>query len=307
MHQLDVKNAFLHGTLCRLNKSLYGLKHALRAWFSRFASYRMSIGFVEWKADISLFIYYHGTCTTFLLLYVDDIVLTASSDQLLHHIIQALQHEFSMTDMGQLHHFLGVSVARHRHGLHLSQRQYTLDILERAGLSDCKPCNTPVDTCSKLSAAGDPFPDPTHYWSIAGALQYLTFTHPDISFAVQQVCLYMHDPRLPHLAVVKRILRYLCGTLDYGLLLSRTSTAELVVYSDADWAGCSKTRRSTSGYGVFLGNNLISWSSKRQHTVSRVSAEAEYRAVAKSCRGLPVETTAYGTSQSFGASDPYLL
>ena len=148
-------------------------------------------------------------------------------------------------------------------------------------MADCKPCTTPVDTQAKVSSDdGPPVSDPTAFQSLAGALQYLTFTRPDIPYAVQQVCLHMHDPREPHLNAVKRILRYLRGTLDYGLLLRRSSAAELVVYTDADWAGCSDTHRSTSGYVVFLGDNLISWSSKRQPVVSRSSAEAEYRAVA---------------------------
>ena len=147
-------------------------------------------------------------------------------------------------------------------------------------MSACKPCSTPVDLHSKLSADGPPVADATQYRSLAGALQYLTFTRPDIAFAVQQTCLYMHDPREPHLAALKRILRYLQGTLSLGLTMRRSSPADLVVYMDADWAGYPDTRRSTSGYAVFLGDNLVSWSSKRQHTVSRSSAEAEYRAVA---------------------------
>jgi hypothetical protein len=101
--------------------------------------------------------------------------------------------------------------------------------------------------------------DPTAYRSLAGALQYLTFTRPDITYAVQQICLHMHDPREPHLIALKRLLRYLRGTIDYGLLIHRSSSAELVVYTDTDGAGCPDTRRSTSGYAVFLGVNLVSW------------------------------------------------
>ncbi|XP_066392551.1 uncharacterized mitochondrial protein AtMg00810-like [Miscanthus floridulus] len=182
--------------------------------------------------------------------------------------------------MGPLHHFLGVSVQRRGDSLFLSQRQYMLDILDRAGMSHCKPSNTPVDTHSKLSADGVSVADPSQYRSLAGALQYLTFTRPDIAYVVQQVYLYMHDSREPHLSALKRILRYLQGTLDLGLHLHRTSPADLTVYTDADWAGYPDTRKSTLGYAVFLGDNLIFWSSKRQPTVSRSSAEAEYRAVA---------------------------
>jgi len=285
IHQLDVKNAFLHGDLtetvycqqpsgfedaahpdfvCLLKKSLYGLKQAPRAWYSRMASYLLSIGFVEAKSDTSLFIYQRGSDTAYLLLYVDDIVLTASSSDSLRRIISALQWEFAMKDLGELHHFLGMHVQRCGDGLLLSQRQYMLDILDRAGMAECKPCSTPVDTNSKVAAAeGGPVSDATDFRSLAGALQYLTFTRPDIAYAVQQVCLHMHDPREPHLAALKRILRYVRGTLHLGLLLRPSTLTDLVVYTDADWAGCPDTRRSTSGYAVFLGDNLVSWSSKR--------------------------------------------
>ncbi|XP_071704953.1 secreted RxLR effector protein 161-like [Rutidosis leptorrhynchoides] len=127
-----------------------------------------------------------------------------------------------------------------------------------------KPCRTPADTQSKLDHTGPPVADPTLYRSLAGALQYLTFTRPDISYAVQKIYLFMHDPREPHFLALKRILRYLRGTLDYGLQIHVSSTAGLVGYSDADWGGCPTTRRSTSSYCV----------------ISRSSAEAEYRGVA---------------------------
>jgi hypothetical protein len=301
IHQLDVKNAFLHGSLnetvycqqplgfenssypdhvCLLKKSLYGLKQAPRAWFQRFSTFIQTIGFTPSLSDTSLFIYHQNSNAAYILLYVDDIVLTASSQSFLDHVISLLRNEFSMTDLGSLHHFLGIAVHRDTSGLFLSQRQYVLDLLNRAGMTDCQSSRTPVDTSSKLSSAGEPFSDPTLYRSLTGALQYLTITRPEISFAVQQACLYMHDPRIPHYNHVKRVLRYLKGTLDHGLHINSSSPNSLTAYSDADWAGCPNTRRSTSGFCVFLGNNLVSWSSKRQVTVSRSSAEAEYRAVA---------------------------
>ncbi|GJT02327.1 ribonuclease H-like domain-containing protein [Tanacetum coccineum] len=271
IHQLDVKNAFLHGHLsetvymhqppgfvdpnkpnyvCHLQRSLYGLKQAPRS-------------------DIA-----------YLLLYVDDIILTASSSAFLQRIITSLHSEFAMTDLGSLNYFLGISAQRSATGLFLSQSKFAEEILERAHMQNCNPCRTPVDTESKLGSDGDPVSDPTLYRSLAGALQYLTFTRPDLSYAVQQVCLYMHDPRDPHFTALKRILRYVRGTLDYGLQLHVSSTTQLTAYTDADWAGCPVTRRSTSGYCVFLGDNLLSWSAKRQVTLSRSSAEAEYRGVA---------------------------
>ncbi|GJW67107.1 ribonuclease H-like domain-containing protein [Tanacetum coccineum] len=167
-----------------------------------------------------------------------------------------------------------------RDSVHPDYKKYDVEILDRAHMVNCNPSRTPIDTESKLGSDGDPVSDPTLYRSLAGSLQYLTFTRPDISYVVQKVCLYMHDPREPHFLAFKRILRYVRGTLDYGLQLFSSSTTDVVAYSDADWAGCLTTRRSTSGYCVFLGNNLLSWSSKRQPTLSRSSAEAEYRGVA---------------------------
>jgi hypothetical protein len=141
--------------------------------------------------------------------------------------------------------------------------------------------STPVDTRAKLSASdGALVIVPSEYRSLAGALQYLTLTRPDLAYGVHQACLYMHDPREPHLALIKRLLRYVKGTLDFGLHLSASSVSSLTAYYDADWAGCPDTRRSTLGFCVYLRDDLVSWSSKRQTIVSRSSAEAEYCAVA---------------------------
>jgi hypothetical protein len=193
-----------------------------------------------------------------------------------------------MTDLGDLHHFLGISVTRSSDGLFLSQHQYAADLLQCAGMAECHPTVTPVDTHAKLSATdGALVADVTQYCSLAGALQYLTLTRPDLASVVQQVCLFMHDPREPNLAMLKRVLRYVKGTLSIGLHIGVGSITILTAYSDVDWAGCPDSRRPTSGYCVFLGDNLVSWSSKRQTTVSRSSVEAEYRAVvhavAKTC------------------------
>ncbi|XP_021309257.1 uncharacterized protein LOC110432770 [Sorghum bicolor] len=209
-------------------------------------------------------------------------VLSASSDALLQDIIAKLQAEFAVKDMGPLHFFLGVDVRRRGSDFFLSQTKYAEELLDRAGMMNCKPAATPIDTNAKLSStAGAAVRDPSEYRSIAGALQYLTITRSDIAYVVQQACLHMHDPRDSHLAIVKRILRYVRGTTAYGLhLRGTTSTPTIIAYSDADWAGCPDTRRSTSGYCIYLGNALVSWSSKRQATVSRSSAEAEYRAAA---------------------------
>ncbi|GJV84101.1 ribonuclease H-like domain-containing protein [Tanacetum coccineum] len=249
-----VKSATIR-TVLSLARSLYGLKQAPRAWFQR------------------------GSDVAYLLLYVDDIVLTASSTALLQRIITLLHSEFAMTDLGSLNYFLGISAQRSKSRLFLSQSKFVEEILERAHMQHCNPCKTLVDTESKLGYDGDPVSDPTLYCSLAGALQYLTFTRPDISYAMQQICLYMHDPRDPHFTDLKRILHYVHGTIDHELQLHVSSTTQLNAYTDADWAGCPITRRSTFGYYVFLGDNLLSWSAKWQVTLSHSSAEVEYRGV----------------------------
>ncbi|GKA10918.1 ribonuclease H-like domain-containing protein [Tanacetum coccineum] len=254
VHQLDVKNAFLHGDLsetvymhqppgfrdsthpdyvCLLQRSLYVLKQAPRARFQRFASYITRVGFHQSRCDNSLFIFHQGKDTAYLLLYVDDIMLTASSSDLLHRIISSLHQEFAMTDLGSLNYFLGISVTRDSLGMFLSQKKYAVEILERARMVNYNPNRTPVDTESKLGTTGAVVSDPTLYRSLAGSLLYLTFTRPDISYAVQQVCLHTLDPREPHFSALKRILRYVCGNLDYGLQLFSSSTTDLVAYSDA--------------------------------------------------------------------------
>lgn len=190
IHHMDVKNAFLHGALtetdyckqppsfidssypyyvCRLNNSIYGLKQAPCDRYNHFASYIILVGFARALSDTSLFIYCCGADTTYLLLYVDDVVLTAFSDALLCHIIDMLQNEFAMKDLGELHHFLSLSVTCRR-WIVLIQRQYTLDILARAGMVDCKPCATLVDTSAKLLLDGPPVDNTTHYRGLAGAL-----------------------------------------------------------------------------------------------------------------------------------------
>nr|XP_020162212.1 uncharacterized mitochondrial protein AtMg00810-like [Aegilops tauschii subsp. strangulata] len=245
------------------------------------AGFLQQLGFRMTRSDASLFVYHQGTATAYLLLYVDDIILTASSPELLQQLTARLRDEFALKDLGALHYFLGIEVVRRADGFFLHQQKYAHELLERAGMLNCKPASTPVDTKAKVSALeGSPAPDAAFYRSIVGALHYLTLTRPDLQYAVQQVCLHMHSPRDSHWTLVKHTLRYIRGTMTLGLTLTASSSIDMVAYSDADWVGCPDTHRSTSGYCVYLGPSLISWSSKRQPTVSRSSAEAEYRAVA---------------------------
>ncbi|GJR22329.1 ribonuclease H-like domain-containing protein [Tanacetum coccineum] len=216
------------------------------AWFQRFSSYAIRAGFYHSKTDSSLFIFHKGPDTAYLLLYVDDIILTSSSTSLLQRIISSLHVEFAMTDLGPLNYFLGISATYTTSGIFLSQTKYAIEILKRAQMLNCNPCRTPVDTEKKLGPEGSPVTDPTLYRSLAEALQYVTFTRPDLSYAVQQLCLYMHDPREPHLNAMKRVLRYLRGITDLGLQLFRSTTSQLIAYSDADWGSAESEYRGVA-------------------------------------------------------------
>ena len=301
LHQLDVKNAFLNGELsdivymeqppgfvdsrfpnhvCRLKKAIYGLKQAPRAWFQRLSSFLVSIGFTCSRADTSLFVFKKDANILYLLVYVDDLILIGNNADLVCLFISRLNKEFLITDLGKLNYFLGLEVSYHDSGLFLSQSKYAHDILARANLLDAKPAATPLSTSAYFTSQGTPFHDPTLYRSLVGALQYLTITRLDLSYAVNQVSQFLHAPMQDHFQAVKRIMRYVKGTLSYGLSFSHATAPTILGYSDADWARCLETRRSTYGYSIFLGGNLVSWSAKKQPTVSRSSCESEYRALA---------------------------
>jgi len=302
LRQLDVKNAFLNGHLteqvymeqppgyidprfpnhiCQLKKALHGLKQAPRAWFQRFSSFLTQLGFYCSRADTSLFVFHRKSDIIYLLLYVDDIIITGNNSSLLHSFTCKLHFEFATKDLGSLSYFLGLEATSTTDGLFISQLKYARDILTRAQLLDSKPVHTPMVVSQHLSSDGSIFSDPTLYRSLVGALQYLTITCPDIAHAVNSVSQFLHSPTNDHFLAVKRILRYVKGTLHFGLTFRSSATpTTLVAYSDADWAGCPDTRRSTSGYSIYLGNNLVSWSAKKQPIVSRSSCESEYRALA---------------------------
>ncbi|KAJ8751366.1 hypothetical protein K2173_016562 [Erythroxylum novogranatense] len=213
-------------------------------------------------------------------------LLIGSSTELVTSFIQILSCEFSMKDLGPVHHFLRVEISPTSEGLHLSQSHYALTILERSNMVDCKPMPTPLDVKLKLPNLATPLADPSFYRGIVGALQYLTLTRPDLSYSVNYVSQFMHAPTVVHMKLVHRILRYLKGTLSTGLHVTSQTTLTLSAFSDTDWASCPTTRRSTTGYCTFLGSNIISWCAKKQHTISRSSTEAEYRAMANTAADL---------------------
>jgi hypothetical protein len=301
IRQLDVSNAFLHGILedevymaqpkgfedpvhpqfvCKLHKSLYGLKQAPRAWFNRLSTALLSLGFLSSQVDPSLFIYHQNSVHAFLLVYVDDILVTSNDQRFITSLISNLQLEFAMKDLGQLTYFLGIEATRNSSGLHLRQTRYIIDLLNRVRLLGICPYRAPCVSGSKLSKFdGELLPDPSEYSQTVGALQYVTLTRPDIAYSVNQLCQHMQAPTSTHWTAAKRVLRYLKHTLDYGLFY-KLGSFYVNAYCDSDWAGDPDNRRSTCGYGVYVGPNLISWSAKKQPIVSKSSTEAEYRCLA---------------------------
>jgi hypothetical protein len=298
---MDVKNAFLHGDLqeevymeippgfnsretggkvCKLKKSLYGLKQSPRAWFGRFRKEICSLGYQQSNADHTLFFKHHHYKITILIVYVDDIVITGDDAEEISYLKKMMAKIFEVKDLGYLHYFLGIEVAYGAQGIYLSQRKYVLDLLNETGMLGCKQAATPIERNHRtLADSGDPV-DKYQYQRLVGRLIYLSHTRPDIAYAVSVVSRYMHDPRSGHLEVVNRILRYLKGCLGKGILFSNHGHLKVHGYTDADWAGCLDDRRSTSGYCVFVGDNLVCWRSKKQNVVARSTAEAEFRSMA---------------------------
>lgn len=293
IHQIDIQNAFLHGDLseevymtqppsfahpqypshiCKLQKALYGLKQAPRAWFSRLSNKLIELGFLSSRSDSSLFILRTASYLMLVLIYVDDILITCSNHAAIRELLTALHQDFAVKDLGAFNFFLGIEVLPYSWGVILSQHRYILDILNRTKMNEAKPINSPMASSTHLSAfEGDLFANPTLFRSTVGALQYLCITRPDISFCVNKLSQFMHKPTDLHWQSVKRLLRYLKQTIQHGLRFQKSSVTSIQAFSDADWAGSRDDRRSTGGYCIFLGHNLISWSCRKQQTVARSS------------------------------------
>ncbi|GMP43055.1 hypothetical protein CsSME_00012568 [Camellia sinensis var. sinensis] len=297
---MDVKNAFLNGhhteevymrpppglhhssgQVCRLRRALYGLKQSSRAWYDRFQTAVTELGFYPSASDSALFLRHTSAGFVALLLYVDDMIITGSDSSAISEVKQHLFRTFEMKDLGPLRYFLGIEVAFSPKGYFLSQAKYANEVIHRAGLTDIKVSDTPIELNVKLNSIdGVPLDDPTLYRELVGCLVYLTVTRPDFAYVVHVVSQFVSVPRSTHWAALVRVLRYLRGTIFQGLLLSSTSSLDLVAYADSDWAGDVTDRKSTSGFCMFLGDSLIPWKSKKQSVVARSTTEAEYRAMA---------------------------
>ncbi|GAA0183186.1 transmembrane signal receptor [Lithospermum erythrorhizon] len=209
------------------------------------SSFLLSQGFIQSFADSSLFVFKSDHAILYFLLYVDDIIITGSSSTLLNHFI----------------------------------KKYIRELVQKQGMTNYNPVQTPITPRTSHSDVGSPLSNPHEYRCIVGSLQYLSFTRPDITYAMNQASQYMYHPTSIHLSAVKRILGYLSGSITQSISITVASSFSIIAYSDSDWVGCPQTRRSISGYCVLFSGNLVSWSSNKQPTVARSSTEAEYRAL----------------------------
>lgn len=216
-----------------------------------------------------------------MLVYVDDIIVTGNNNDDVSSFISCLAARFSLKDQGDIHYFLGIEVTRTNKGLHLMQRKYILDLLNKTNMLGAKTVSTPMQVSPKLSLySGSVLEDESEYRMVVGSLQYLAFTRPDISYAVNRLSQFMHQPTTEHWQAAKRVLRYLAGPMTHGIYLNSKNSPSLHAFTDADWAGDLEDCISTNAYVIYLGNQAISWSSKKQKGVSRSSTEAEYRGIA---------------------------
>ena len=297
LHHMDVKTAFLHEILkewvymrqppgfhapgrehlaCKLNKSLYGLKQSPRAWYDKIDAALKRVGLHRSKSDGNLYYMHRQGETIILLLYVDDLFITGSSDRLISWLKDFLHNEFDMTDLGKVRRYLGISFEQTTLGILLHQKDYAASILKEFGMQDCRPATTPLPEGQILVAdMKSPTIDKTHYYKLVGKLIFLMVTRPDLAYAVSRLSSYMSLPQNTHLEAAKHVLRYIQGTIELGILYNSNATPTISGYADADWGSCTETRRSMGDYIFTMAGGSITWQSKRQPTVSRSSTESE--------------------------------
>jgi hypothetical protein len=244
-------------------------------------------GYRKGGIDKTLFVKNEGGKLMVAQIYMDDIMFSGMSDQMVEHFVKQMQFEFEMSLVGELAYFLGLQVKQMEDSIFLSQRKYAKNIVKKFGMENASHKRTPAPTHLKVSKDENGVSvDQSLYRSMIGSLLYLTASRPDIAFAVGVCARYQAEPKVSHINQVKRILKYVNGTSDYGMLYTHGSEFVLSGYCDVDLAGSVDDRKSTSGGCFFLGNNLISWFSKKQNCVSLSTAEAEYIAAGSSCSQL---------------------
>ncbi|KAJ9544292.1 hypothetical protein OSB04_023999 [Centaurea solstitialis] len=284
VYQMDVKCAFLNGVLQEEVYALYGLKQAPRAWYETLTDYLLGVGYKKGTIDPTLFLKRSGKDLIIVQIYVDDIIFASTKPEMCQEFENTMKSQFKMSMMGELTFFLGLQVRQRPDGIFINQAKYVQDLLKRFDFGGSNSAATPMPRNFQLNAdtSGKPVDQKT-YRAIIGSLLYLTASRPDIVFSTGVCARFQCDPRDSHLSAVKRILRYLKGTPDFGLWYPKDSGFELIAYTDSDHAGCKLNRKSTSGACQFLGDKLVSWSFRKQNCVSLSTAEAEYVAAACCC------------------------
>ncbi|KAJ9564858.1 hypothetical protein OSB04_000824 [Centaurea solstitialis] len=307
--QMDIKNAFLNGKLneevyvaqppgfvdpkfpdhvYKLNKALYGLKQAPRAWYDTLSTFLLSKGFVRGKIDSTLFLKKYPKHILLVQIYVDDIIFGSTNPKLCEKFELLMKTEYKMSMMGELTYFLGLQIKQSEKGIFINQGKYVLDMLKKFDLTSCTPMKTPMAPPLSLDKDSNGKPvDVTLYRGMIGSLLYLTASRPDIMYSTCLCARYQAEPKESHLTAVKRIFRYLKGTPNLGLWYSKDSGFDLTAYFDSDFAGCKIDRKSTTGGCHLLGGKLVSWTSKKQNSVSTSTAEAEYVAAGICCAQVP--------------------
>ncbi|KAK6150694.1 hypothetical protein DH2020_015626 [Rehmannia glutinosa] len=290
LHQMDVKSAFLNGILdekayveqpkgfedpykpnhvFKLKKALYGLKQAPRAWYGRLTEHLLQMGFKRGEVDKTLFIQRTNHSILIAQIYVDDIVFGASSQKLLKEFVDCMSSTFEMSMVGELNYFLGLQIKQSKDGIFISQSKYARNLVKKFNLDSASHMKTPMGSSQKLSREDvAESVDNTLYRSMIGSLLYLTASRPDIIYNVCLCARYQANPKITHLKALKRIIRYIGGTTNLGIWYTKDTNTNLVGFSDSDWAGDVDDRKSTTGGCFYLGNNLVSWYSRKQNCVS---------------------------------------
>jgi Reverse transcriptase (RNA-dependent DNA polymerase) len=273
----------------RLLKALYGLKQASRAWYSKIDGFFENCGFSKSMSEPNLFIKDEGKAEFLIVcLYVDDMIYMGTNVKLTNWFKEKMMSTFDMTDLGELHYFLGLEIIQQSGSIFMFQRKYAADLLEKFSIKEAKYATTPMNVNEKLEKEdGSGITNPTRYRSLVGGLVYLTHSRPDLSFAVGMVSRFLQNPTRHHFGTARRILCYVASTIDFGLWYRSSDTCMLEGFSDSDWAGSIEDRRSTSGHVFKLSNAAVSWSSKKQASVVLSSSEAEYTAMSTaSCQAV---------------------
>jgi hypothetical protein len=310
VHHMDVKSAFLNGELAeevyvvqppgfiaaghekkvlKLHKALYGLKQAPRAWNAKLDASLQELGFSKSEYEHGLYTRCLNSSRLIVGIYVDDLIITGESTKEITAFKEEMKMLFRMSDLGALTYYLGIEIRQGKRGIELSQATYAKKVLEKAGLSVCNSNATPMETRLELSKSSPkPAVDATSYRSLIGSLRYLLNTRPELAYSVGYLSRFMEEPKEDHRAAVTRLLRYIAGTTNYGLLYTNDGgELDLLGYSDSGMSGDVDGRKSTSGVIFFLGGNPMSWQSQKQKVVALSSCEAEYIAgAAAACQAM---------------------